>query len=259
PPPLSTAISRMGVAQAARAAAPSAEAPLEEVVVTGSRRRIASEAATEYVADYHVPSRISLLADRQARLFPIGENAVDVNLVARVVPNVNAQAHLEAAFKYSGSVPIEAGQLQLYRDGAYVGQADTKAFLPGAEVRMPFGVDERIRVSVRQEATQSGQKGLINRQSVREVRQRFEITNYHPTAIPIEVVDRIAISKNADVHVEVLKGATEPTVKDLDGKAGIWLWKLEPAPQQTVTIHQAYSIQYPAGRELQEINDSGDE
>ena len=80
-----------------------------------------------------------------------------------------------------------------------------------------------------------------------EVRQRFEITNYHPTAIPIEVLDRIPISKNADVHVEILKGATEPTTKDLDGKAGVWLWKLDPAPQQTVTIHQAYSVHIRRG------------
>ncbi len=252
PPAPPVPVSRVSVAAAARGGLPDEVGSLQEVVVTGARRQIAYEGATEYIVDYHVPTRISLLADRQARLFPVGQNAFEVDLVARVVPSVNREAHLEAVFKYSESAPIEAGQLQLYRDGAYVGQADTKSFLPGATVRMPFGVDERVRVSVRQEATQSGQKGLISRQSVMEVRQRFEITNYHPTAIPIEVLDRIPISKNADVRVEILKGATEPTTKDLDGKAGVWLWKLDPAPQQTVTIHQAYSVQYPAGRELQE-------
>jgi len=142
--------------------------------------------------------------------------------------------------------------LELYRDGAYVGEADTQAFLPGADVRIPFGIDERIRVTVRDEATQSGQKGLLNRQTVNETRHRIDITNYHPTPIAIEVLDRVPITKNADVHVEMLKGATDPTVKDLDGKAGIWLWKLEPASQQTVTIHQAYAIQFPAGRQLVE-------
>ncbi len=94
--------------------------------------------ATDYVADYHVPSRVSLAADRQARLFPIGENDFEVSLVARVVPSISPDAHLEAVFKYSEPLPIEAGQLQLYRDGAYIGTADTQAFLPGADVRMPF-------------------------------------------------------------------------------------------------------------------------
>ena len=165
----------------------------------------------------------------------------------------------EALFKYTDPLPIEAGQLELYRDGAYVGEADTPAFLPGADVRMPFGVDERIRATIRDEATQSGQKGLLSRQSVKETRRRIDITNYHPTAIAVEVLDRIPVSKNEDIHVEILKGATDPTIKDLEGKAGVWLWKLEPAPQQTVTIHQAYAVQYPAGRLLQETGDSGDQ
>jgi len=242
------------VAMAPAAPTPSTTMDSQEVMVTGARRQSAESTGTDYIADYHVPSRVSLLADRQSRLFPIGENAFDVGLVARVVPSADHEAHLEAVFKYSEPLPLEAGQLELYRDGAYVGEADTEAFLPGADVRMPFGVDERVRVTIRDEAAQSGQKGLLSRQVVRETRQRIDITNYHPMAIPVEVLARIPVSRNADVHVEILKGATEPSVKDVEGKAGVWLWKLEPAPQQTVTVHQAYAVQYPADRQLQETN-----
>jgi len=247
---------RRNFALNAPAAAAAVEGGLEEVVVTGGRRNAQAE-ATDYVADYHVPSRVSVLADRQGRLFPIGENAFDVDLAARVVPSVGHEAHLEAVFKYSEALPIEAGQLELYRDGAYVGEADTPAFLPGADVRMPFGVDERLRVTIRDEATQSGEKGLLGRQTVKETRQRIDITNYHPVVIALEVVDRVPVSKSEDVHVEILKGATDPSVKDLDGNAGVWLWKFAPQPQQTVTVHQAYAVQYPTGRELQETSQSG--
>jgi uncharacterized protein (TIGR02231 family) len=254
-PPIESRIAPFMRATASAAAA--SDGALEEVTVSGARRQAADVAGTEYVADYHVPSRISLLADRQPRLFPIAQNAFDVELVARVVPSLSHEAHLEAVFKYSEPLPIEAGELELYRDGAYVGAADTPAFLPGAAVRMPFGVDERLRVTLREEPTQSGEKGLLTRQTIKEVRQRIDITNYHPVVIPVEVVDRVPISKNQDVHVEILKGATDPSVKDLDGKAGVWLWNLAPEPQQTVTIHRAYSIQYPAGRQLQDSSDPG--
>ena len=101
---------------------------------------------------------------------------------------------------YSEALPIEAGRLQLYRDGAYVGEADTPAFLPGAQVRMPFGVDERLHVTIRDEATQSGEKGLLGRQTSKETRQRIDITNHHPVAMAVEVVDRVPVSKNEDVH-----------------------------------------------------------
>jgi uncharacterized protein (TIGR02231 family) len=241
---------------AAASAAPANDGILQETTVTGVRRN-AQAAATDYVAEYRVPSRVSVLADRQGHLFPIGQNGFDVDLVARVVPSFGAAAHLEAVFKYSEALPIEAGQLELYRDGAYVGAADTPAFLPGADVRMPFGVDERLRVTIRDEATQSGDKGLVSRQTIKETRQRIDITNYHPTVIAVEVLDRIPVSRNEDVRVEILKGATEPSVKDLDGNAGVWLWKFAPPPQQTVTVHQAYAIQFPAGRELQETSQRG--
>lgn len=231
---------------------------LNEVTVTGRRRSDASVTATEYVADYHVPARVSVPADRQDRVFPIGASAFDVSLVARVLPEFGPRAHLEATFKYTGTLPLEAGQLQLYRDGAFIGEAATRAFLPGADVRMPFGVDERVRVAVREEPTQSGQRGLIGRQMVNETRRRIDITNYHPNSIPVEVIDRVPVSQNEDVHVEILKGATDPTVKDVDGKAGVWMWKIEPQPQQTVSIHQAFAVQYPAGRELAEHTDSAD-
>ncbi len=245
---------KRAVAMAAPAPALSGTADLQEVSVTGARRQNATTTSTDYIAEYRVPSRVSVLADRQPRVFPIGENAFEVDLVVRVVPSVDHAAHLEAVFKYSDSLPVEAGQLQLYRDGAYVGEAETEAFLPGADVRIPFGVDDRIRVAIRDEATQSGQKGLLSRQTVKETRQRLDITNHHPMMIPVEVLDRIPVSKNADVHVEILKGATDPSVKDLDGKAGVWLWRLEAAPQQTVTVHQAYAIQFPAGKQIQETN-----
>lgn len=117
---------------------------------------------------------------------------------------------------------------------------------------MPFGSDERIRIAVRDERAQSGQRGVINKQTVKETRQRFDVTSYHPTPITVEVVDRVPVSKNSDIHVEVLKGATDPTVKDFQGKPGVFLWRLDAQPQKTVSIRHYYSLQYPAGRQLEE-------
>ncbi len=235
----------------APAAAPAAQIDLQEVVVTGSRRS-AAVSSTDYVAEYKIPARVSLIADRQPRLYPIAEGGFDVDLVARVVPSASHAAHLEAVFNYQEPLPIEAGQLELYRDGDYVGEAEIPAFLPGAEVRLPFGSDERIRVAVRDEQAQSGQRGVISKQTVRETRQRFDVTSYHPTPITVEIVDRIPVSKSSDIHVEVLKGATDPTMKDFEGKPGVFLWRFDAQPQKTFSIRHYYSIQYPVGRQVEQ-------
>jgi uncharacterized protein (TIGR02231 family) len=240
---------RSAIGQAASPAEAVPPADLREVIVTGGRRQ-ATASSTDYIAEYKIPSRVSLSADREPRLYPIAEDEFDVDLVVRIVPSASHVAHLESVFKYQSQLPIEAGQLELYRDGAYVGAAETQAFLPGAEVRMPFGADERIRVAVRQEPAQSGQRGVIAKQTVKETRQRFEVTSYHPAPIAVEIIDRIPVSKNADIHVEILKGATEATVKDFEGKPGLLLWKLDTSPQKAVSIRHYYSVQYPTGREL---------
>jgi len=52
--------------------------------------------------------------------------------------------------------------------------------------------------------------------------------------------------------VEVLKGATDATVREVDGKPGVLLWRLEAQPQKTVSVRHYYSVQYPAGRQLEQ-------
>jgi uncharacterized protein (TIGR02231 family) len=234
-----------------RAAAAPASIAANQAVVTAAKRT-ALVSATEYLAEYRVPGRVTLLADREPRLYPIGEDAFDVDLVARIVPSASRAAHLEAAFKYERDVPIERGRLQLYRDGAFVGEAESRVFLPGADVRMPFGADERIRVEVHDEQAQSAQRGVISKQTIKETRRRYDITNYHPAPIAVEVIDRVPVSRHADVRVEILKGATEPTARDLDGKAGVLQWKFEAQPQKTVAIRHYYSVQFPKDRRLTE-------
>ena len=228
-----------------------ANVPMLDELAVVENKQVASVSATQYLVEYQVPARVSLNADRQMRMYPISDESFDTNIIARVMPSESRRAHLEATFKYERDTPIEAGQLQLYRDGAFVGEAPTQAFLPGAEVRMPFGVDERIKVAVRDETSKSSETGVLSKLVTRETRQRFEITSYHPAVIPVEVIDRIPVSRNADVKVEILKGATEPTTRDLNGKAGVMLWKFDAQPQQTTTLRHYYSVRYPRDRVLE--------
>jgi uncharacterized protein (TIGR02231 family) len=222
---------------------------LSEIVVTGSYQR-ADVISTEYLADYKIPGRITLDSDGEPRIYPVAHDEVPVELTARVIPSASRSAYLEALFTYGGEVPIQGGALQLYRDGAFVGAAAMQALLPGAAARIPFGADERIRVVVRDEAKDSGDKGVISKQHTDEHKQRFEVTNYHAIPIDIEIIDRVPVAQNKDVKVEILKGATGPTTSDLDGKAGIMLWRIAAQPQQTATVRHYYAVRYPAERQL---------
>ncbi len=123
---------------------------------------------------------------------------------------------------------------------------------------VPFGVDNRIRIVVRDEKAESGRRGVLGKQTENEHRRRYEITSYHATALPIEVIDRVPVPKDAGIKVEVLDGATPPAEKDFDGKAGVYLWRLPGTPKKTETIRHLYSVRYPADRVLAQSDSGGD-
>ena len=243
---------------------------LEEVTVTATRRvgrsffanrteqpeeaatLTAEEFATDFVSEYRIPGRITIPANRQSRLYPVAEESFAAELVARAVMHAEPVARLEATFAYQKETPSEAGQAQLYRDGSYVGNAVLPLLLPGTQVRIPFGVDDQIRIAVRDERAESGRRGIANRQMLSEHRRRYEVTNFHAGALPIEIIDRLPVPKDSGIKVEVLQGATPPTTKDFEGKAGVLLCRLEGTPRKTETIRHLYSVRYPADKELEE-------
>ena len=243
---------------------------LMEVVVTGARasrarrdsgaqdasappvaaKSTAEVFTTDFVADYHIPGRISVAADRQPRLYPITNDAFVVDLVARANLAADRTAYLETRFTYQGEVPIDSGEVQLFRDDAFVGMGELPMVLPGADVHIPFGQDQRIRIVVRDESEESGNIGLVNREQVNERKRRFEVTSFHAAALPIEIIDRVPVSRDVDIRVEVLKGATPPASKDFDGHAGVYLWRLPGEPRKTETIRHYYSVKFPRNKAL---------
>ena len=249
---------------------------LEEVVVTGSRHssRIQAEQmasgavqnspasamtlvsaevyASDFVADYRIPGRVSVTADRQPRVYPIGNDELDVDLVARANLAADRAAYLEAKLTYKNELPIDAGEVQLYRDDAFVGVGELPLVLPGADVRIPFGQDDRIRVVVRDEREESGKTGIISKEQIEQHKRRFEVTSFHASAFPIEIIDRVPVPREDDIRIEVLKGATPPTTRDLDGHAGVFLWRLAGEPRKTETIRHYYSVRFPRFRELRQ-------
>jgi hypothetical protein len=87
---------------------------------------------------------------------------------------------------------------------------------------------------------------------VEEHRRDYEVTSFHGATIALELIDRVPVSQNAAVKVEFLKGATPATTRDLDGKAGVLLWKLDLKPRERTVVKQYYSVGYPKGEMLEQ-------
>jgi uncharacterized protein (TIGR02231 family) len=240
--------------RAVAAAAPAPRGDAQEVVVTGTRLAVK---ATEYLTDYQIPGRVTVLADREAHQYAIGDDSFNVEVIARAAPEVSRSAFLEARFKFDRDIPWGAGELQVFRDGAFVGTASTQGLLPGEDVRLPFGADDRIRIETRDRPEKSGVRGLLGNEMVEEHRRDYTVTSFHLTPIVLELTGRVPVSQASSVHVELLKEATEATTRDLDGKAGVMMWRLELKPRQNSTVKRYYSVSYPKGQRLEEQEGDG--
>ena len=242
-----------GHGSAARCCRPCAQRRARVPAPTVALKSTAEVFSTDFVADYRIPGRVSVAADRQPRLYPINDDHLNVDLVARANLAVDRVAYLEAKFTYQNDVPIDAGEVQLFRDDAFVGMGALPVVLPGSEVRIPFGQDQRIRIVVHDESEESGNVGIINRDQVNQRKRRFEITSFHALALPIEVIDRVPVARDDGIRIEILKGATPPTVTDLNGQAGVCLWRLAGEPRKTEIIRHYYSVKFPQSKTLASV------
>ena len=230
---------------------------VQEVVVTGSMVRAPSPAFdaattidTRYQIDYVIPGRVNLAADRQQHVLPVDRQDIAVNLVSRTVPSRDARAYLEARFDFGGETPMQNGRLQMYRDGAFIGDSHIQEVLPGQAVRIPFGVDQRIEVQRFDEQQESRNAGIFGRNDVREERIRYEITSRHPAPVELELLDRIPVSRHADISVSIPREATTASGTDFEGESGILLWTLELGPQETATVRHYYDVRHPRDADI---------
>lgn len=225
---------------------------LEEMVVTASRmqRNEATVIASQYLVDYQIPGRVTVLANQQDKVLHVDNKTFDVDLVSRAVPEIDKSVYLEARFTYETDIPMQPGRVQMYRDGAFIGEGQSPALLPDQDIRLPFGSDERISVQVFDESEESKEGGVFSRSSIEQSRTRFEITSYHPQPMDVEILSRIPVSRNAKIDVEIADGATAANESDVDGKSGILMWELEAQPQQTHNIKHYVDISYPKDTEL---------
>ncbi len=138
-----------------------------------------------------------------------------------------------------------------------IGVAALPLLLPGSDVRVPFGVDERIRINVRDERAQSGRRGILNKQSAQRTSPALRDHELSRHGAAHRGHRSRAGSAGVRHQNRGARGATAPTVRNLDGKEGVYLWKLPGTPKKTESIHHYYSVRYPSDRALSPAETGG--
>ncbi len=223
----------------------------DEAVASGMVQNSANVVASQYLVNFEIPGRVSVAANRQPQIMPVDQRTMPVELVTRVVPELDTSAYLEARFTLTSTEPLQAGIMQFYRDGAFIGRRPVQTFQPQDEINLPYGQDERVTVEVFPEQQDSRGGGTFRRTAVEDRRVRYEITSFHDRPVDLEVLARVPIPQNEDITVAVSDEATPADQRDVEGNSGVLMWERRARPGEPVVIRHYYSIRFPEDEQLE--------
>ena len=243
---------KMRMAPAAAPAAPAkmmAESVSSELQDAAPAAEETAEAGgSAFVTEYRVPGQVTVTADGAARKVSLREATLEAKLSARIVPAIDPRAYLVAGVRPAATDPLLPGSWMMFRDGALVGEHRRPLVRPGEEIALSFGVDDRIEVKRTTRTDTRGERGFTGNKSTVERDWKTTVKNRHKASVAVELHDRVPVAAADDIEVEPLKSDTPPTVRDLEGKRGVFAWRFELAPDASQDVNFGYRVTWPKDR-----------
>ncbi len=231
-------------------AAPAAAAPVAKMMMDTQEPLFeVSETNNAFATEFNVPQLIDVPSNGQRVTMSLGQVEDTAKLFVRSYPRVDATAFLVAEMAVPSGV-WPAGAMQLYRDGAFVGQGrwDTAA---QTRLSLSFGRDELVRVEVEPEQDSQGTGGFAGNRAERKVQRAFVIENRHTTAVSMQVLEAAPVSVDEQVRTTV-QFSPQPAELAWNKRPGVAMWAMEVAAGKSARFAADYVISYPKDVRLQE-------
>lgn len=207
-------------------------------------------AVVGFQALYSIGGKVAIDNTGTAKKVRIGTDKITAKSSVLAVPKRDPNAYLTATFTLSGDAPLLPGQVLLYRDGVYVGEAIMPTVSPGEETKLGFGADDLVKVKRIEVKRRTAEEGLISTSNVDERAFDITIKNLHKAAIPITILDQMPYSTEQKITVDTLSGMTPPTVRDYERRRGVLAWSFDLEPQDTKVIKHGYKVSWPRDLKL---------
>jgi uncharacterized protein (TIGR02231 family) len=224
-------------------------APMQRVAVAGSSIREEApylppvlESQGNFDTEFEVPGKANLASDGREISLPLSRLALPVAQRVRVVPSMNKAAFLMAEAERPSGVWL-GGDVQLFRDGAYVGNTHWNS-QAADKLQWSFGRDELVRVTVDRAGQQTGSSGFLSQKGEREVADVYTIASSHKAPVAVEVLEPAPVSTSDEIKVESVF-EPQPAVKDWERRQGVAAWEKILAPGEAMKIKVRYTIRYP--------------
>jgi uncharacterized protein (TIGR02231 family) len=224
-----------------------------KIIMTGTRRGAGEAVAEaldfdvdvfqgEFATEFEAPGHVTVAANGQRIALALGSVDLDSQVLARANPATEAQAYLVAVAKPPVGVWPQ-GAMQLFRDGAYIGQSelwqDSKDKLD-----LYFGRDEQLRVSVEPEQRNAGATGFISSRTEQKISHVYRVENLHQRRIAVELLEPSPVAQHEDIKV-LTQFNPQPADTAWRKEPGVVAWTFSLEPGQVQKVSASYEISYP--------------
>ncbi len=204
-----------------------------------------------FVGEYQIVGLSSVASDGTRSKLMVGAFETENALQVQIKPQLSTDAYLVVKTKLKGDAPILAGQVSLFRDGAYIGKTHMPMLRPNDIEELSFGIDDNIRVKRNTLKDKSSEYGLISKETILERSFVTEIQNLHKKAIDIAVLETIPVSQDERIRVEILKDKTTVGYEsDLHDAKGVTRWLKTLKSQEKYKVMLGWKVNWPKGENI---------
>jgi uncharacterized protein (TIGR02231 family) len=184
-----------------------------------------------------------LPADGREVSVALARQNIAVRQYLQTTPRLQAVAYVTAqAEKPEGD--WSAGDMQVFRDGSYVG---SRYWNLQAEDRfaLGFGQDDQVRVAVIPVKSDSATAGVFDKRKRKIIANTFSITNRHPQPVDVTVLEASPVSTSDEVKVRTTF-EPKPSRETWQDKRGVVAWELSLKSGEAARIKTEYEIEFPS-------------
>lgn len=199
-----------------------------------------------FVSEYKIPGPSRVASDGTETKLLVGAFETDSSLQIHVRPQLSTEAFVVTEAKLKGEAPILPGQVNLFRDGAYIGQSFFPMLRPGENHNLFFGVDDQVTVKRNVVKDEKKDSGIISRDNTMERHFVTEIQNLHKDTVTLVVQETVPVGQNEKIEVKILDDETTQGYKnDIDDKKGLLEWRTDLSSKQSQKINLGWKISWP--------------
>jgi uncharacterized protein (TIGR02231 family) len=204
-----------------------------------------------FVNEYKIKGPATVKTDGTENKLMIGATQTEGHLRVHVKPKFSNEAYLVANMTLAGEAMLLPGQVNLFRDGSFIGQDALPLLRPGEKRDLPFGVDDQVIVHRRVLKNEKNDSWVVGMDNVLERNFMLELQNLHKKPIEAVVLQTIPVPRNEDIEVEVVKvKTTQGYEMDAEHIKGLMRWTMNLQPQQKSELALGWKLKYPKDKQL---------